>query len=42
MPPLGTHDGFELGPRHSVGYSVALASWCLQLADQLADELTQS
>jgi hypothetical protein len=39
LPAPGNIGSHLLGPRHSVGYSVALAFWCLQLADQLATEL---
>jgi hypothetical protein len=39
LPAPGNIGSHLLGPRQSVGYSVALAFWCLQLADQLANEL---
>ena len=42
LPPPGNIGAHLLGPRHSIGYSVALAFWCLQLADQLAGELVQA
>jgi hypothetical protein len=41
LPAPGNIGSHLLGARHSVGYSVALAFWCLQLADRLASELAQ-
>ncbi len=39
LPAPGNIGSHLLGSRQSVGYSVALGFWCLQLADQLANEL---